>query len=405
MAIIVQTQPERYSLAYNDNPFVFRSTSYTPTNGQRFSVSVVDTSLNLIAQELVYPRQGTLSSSSNLIRAYYDPSRVLQSLVSDTVQIPTGGNVAYSANEMFFDYVITIQEQVKNASGVYENTDLWFSDVKTVWNGGVNKIDWLDFDYTDYDYSIAPPRLFLTNAPTTQYIESDQSAFLYMLNTIDSNFTLRVQSFDASGSVLQTSQKTFSNNTFNQICVGTYDLDNSDPTGWSTDPTTLTTGASYYIVSVDGASNQIIRYNINQRCTKYDTIRLHWLNRLGGIDSHNFNYKSMEETDIDRKSYLQQEHQLSGNRWFYSKDSRGVTDYHVGTQKKLTVNTNFLTESESIWMEDFATSPVIYQEVNNELIAMSGRPKNIGKQTSLNDKLMQYTFELDYSLNDMRQRG
>jgi len=39
------------------------------------------------------------------------------------------------------------------------------------------------------------------------------------------------------------------------------------------------------------------------------------------------------------------------------------------------------------------------------LIAMSGMAKTINKQTSLNDKLMQYTFELNYSLNDMRQRG
>ena len=85
--------------------------------------------------------------------------------------------------------------------------------------------------------------------------------------------------------------------------------------------------------------------------------------------------------------------------------SRGVTDYHVMTQDKLTVNTPFLTEAESVWMNDFASSPVVYQEVNNELIAMSGKPKMIAKQTSLNDKLMQYTFELDYSLTNNRQRG
>jgi len=56
-------------------------------------------------------------------------------------------------------------------------------------------------------------------------------------------------------------------------------------------------------------------------------------------------------------------------------------------------------------MNDFATSPVIYQELNNGLIAMSGKAKMIKKQTSLNDKLMQYTFELDYSLVNNRQRG
>jgi hypothetical protein len=36
---------------------------------------------------------------------------------------------------------------------------------------------------------------------------------------------------------------------------------------------------------------------------------------------------------------------------------------------------------------------------------MSGKAKKIGTQTSLNDKLMQYTFELEYALSNNRQRG
>jgi len=69
------------------------------------------------------------------------------------------------------------------------------------------------------------------------------------------------------------------------------------------------------------------------------------------------------------------------------------------------VNTDYLTESESTWMNDLFTSPVLYREVNNELIAMNITGNSIQKKTSLNDKLMQYTFELNYSLTNRRQRG
>ena len=89
----------------------------------------------------------------------------------------------------------------------------------------------------------------------------------------------------------------------------------------------------------------------------------------------------------------------------YTKASRGQTDYDVQMTEKLTVNTDYLTESESIWMEDLFTSPVLYREVNNELIAMNITGKSIQKKTSLNDKLMQYKFELNYSLTNRRQRG
>jgi hypothetical protein len=69
------------------------------------------------------------------------------------------------------------------------------------------------------------------------------------------------------------------------------------------------------------------------------------------------------------------------------------------------VNTDFLTDSESEWMEDLFTSPVVYQELNNELIAVTIDGKNIKRQTSLNDKLAQYTFDFTEALVNTRQRG
>ena len=124
-----------------------------------------------------------------------------------------------------------------------------------------------------------------------------------------------------------------------------------------------------------------------------------------GVDSFNFNLKSIDKTDVKRESYHQQHHTFTGFTYDYTKASRGQTDYDIQMTEKLTVNTDYLTEDESIWMEDLFTSPVLYREVNNELIAMNITGKSIQKKTSLNDKLMQYKFELNYSLTNRRQRG
>jgi hypothetical protein len=56
-------------------------------------------------------------------------------------------------------------------------------------------------------------------------------------------------------------------------------------------------------------------------------------------------------------------------------------------------------------MEDLITSPSLYIEENNELIAVNLDARRIQRKTSLNDKLMQYTFELSYSIKNRRQRG
>ena len=129
------------------------------------------------------------------------------------------------------------------------------------------------------------------------------------------------------------------------------------------------------------------------------------MNRLGGFDAFTFDLKSEESTKVNRKQYDQQAHTFTGFGWSYDKASRGRTQYDTQLTNMLTVNTNYLTETESVWMESLFTSPEVYQEVNNELIAVSIDGRSIQKKTSLNDKLMQYTFTLEYSLKNKRQRG
>jgi hypothetical protein len=413
MSVIIQSQPEAYSLAYNDNPYVFFSSNFSPT--QRFEVSVIPPTYPtdpVLSTVRVYPtRAVTNGGAIQTNKAYYDPSRILQTQIAPNVAIPSANHsTVFLCPNMYYEYRLFIREEIKNAQGVYEYADSKITNLKTVWNGVRNTVDWLNFDYTDYDQSAGIGKKFLTDAPRTQYIDSDQSAFLYFLQTQLDLLVGRFRFYDSTGTTLGTGNVDLTplTNAYGYIACGTYDIENSDPTSWSgINPATILNGCSYYDITLRTSSSEseVFTFYINDRCSKYTPIRLHWLNRLGGFDSFNFNMKSMEETSITRASYKQEHHRFNGTNYLYDSMSRGTTDYHVMTQDKLTVNTPFLTEAESVWMNDFASSPVVYQEVNNELIAMSGKPKMIAKQTSLNDKLMQYTFELDYSLTNNRQRG
>jgi hypothetical protein len=153
------------------------------------------------------------------------------------------------------------------------------------------------------------------------------------------------------------------------------------------------------------AKSEKFTFKLNQQCGKYTPVRLHWLNRLGGYDSFNFNYKSEVKTGVERASFVKQHHTFTGDSWEYNKASRGVTQFDTQTDKMLTVNTGYLTDEQSVWMEDMFASPVIYIERSNELIAVNINGRSIKQQTSLNDKLIQYSFELEYALTNIRQRG
>jgi len=413
MGILVHSQPSAYGLAHNDNPYVFRSTNYTTT--QRFKVMVLPSTYPTdpaISTARVYPRQGIdVNGVVTSDRAYYDPSRILQTQVGSDIAIPAANHAGiFNATNMHTEYGLFLQEE-DLVGGVYVGGASFSVNVKSVWNGVRNEIDWLDFDYTDYNTSVVGKK-FLSDAPATRYIDSDQSAFLHFLSVgAASGKGVAIASYDSDGVQVSTGVidgASMINNEYCYVACGTYDIENSDPSAWTSgNPATILVGAASYTVQLRVSSilSEIITFNIDQKCSKYTPVRLHWLNRLGGYDAFNFNLKSEEESKVTRNSYVSQPHTFSGTSWDYTKASRGRTEYNVETQEMLTINTDFLTESESTWMNDLFTSPIIYQELNNELIAVNIDGRGIKKQTSLNDKLMQYTFDLEYSLRNKRQRG
>ena len=406
MGILLYDQPPAYSLAYNDNVYVMKSTNYTPT--QRFKIDVLPSDYPItpaLATMRVYPRVSVGLTSED--RAYFDPSRILQSLLTHDISIPSANHSTFfTCPNSHTNYSLRITEEDK-VNGVYVPGAKFKTSSKTVWNGVRNTREWLDFDYTDYDVTSSSSGIkFLSDAPTTRHINTGQSAFLHFISSDQSPTGLTLKSYNSTGGLITTAQITFASPIFGRAAVGPYDIVNSDPADWtSSTPTTFLNNITYYTVQLRGGAQQVIRFNLDQQCSKYTPIRLQWLNRLGGFDCFNFNLKSEEETKIKRASYEQQHHTFTGTRWNYSAISRGQTDYDVQTSDKITINTDFLTEAESTWMNDLVTSPVIFQELNNELIAVNIDERSIKKQTSLNDKLMQYTFDLEYSLRNMRQRG
>lgn len=426
MAIIPESQPSEYGLAYNDNPWVLRTTNYTPTVRLRISVVPIDFPVSpALGTAIVYPTRAEDSSGNvYLDRCFFDPSQWLQSYIAEQIAIPSANHLGFSvANKIHKEYLLSAQEEDLDANGVYVPNSVYLSGVKSVWNGVENEIDWLDFDYTDYTINTASTtKKFLTDSPRTLDINTGQSAFLYFIvNATDAaaEYELKTYSdYNGGGSLLNTA---YVENPINDyggawnlrygyIPVGTYDIENVNSalmTGST--PATVFDGAKSYTVQLRNSSSdevsELFTYNIDQVCTKYTPVRLHWLNKKGGFDSFSFNLKSIEEDSIKRESYVKQSRTFNGTTYAYGKESRGTVDYDIRTSKKLTINTDFLTDEQSAWMLDLVSSPSVYIEQNNELIAVNCKERRFKKQTSLNDKLPQYTFDIEYALTNRRQRG
>jgi len=427
MAIIIQSEPEEYSLAYNDNVWTFDA---IPTNNtRRFIVNVYeDGNVDPLARLTVYPTNLYNGTGQD---AFVDVSKIVQSKLSHDLTIPTSTHLGFLLNtNSHLEYVLVINEEWLNPSGGYDTITIHFTKVKSVWNGVQNLDDWLDFDHTDYLMTTGVgSQSLLTDGPVdtgfdVRYrdINSDQSASLYFIGSEDSapsEYQLKTYSeHDEGGTLLSTIQvanpysASMSANPLTRyirIPVGTSDIPLIDPSQFSSGSpsTVLNNVKSYSIELQDGGlkiSHNVI-YNIDKNCSKYTPIRLHWMNRLGGFDHFNFELKSENKTSVDRRDYRQQHRRLSTTGWKYNKTRRGRTEYAIKTTKSIKVNTHYLDDFNSKWMESLFTSPVVYQELNNELIAVNINGRSIDEQTSLNNKLNQYTFDIEYSLLNHRQRG
>tara|TARA_R110001599_G_scaffold110671_4_gene274683 strand:+ start:763 stop:2034 length:1272 start_codon:yes stop_codon:yes gene_type:complete len=423
MAIVLYSQPDKYQLAYNDNVYVWRVIPTTPT--MRFRVLVYDSNLNALATLVVYPIAAP-NQSSTPDRAYVDVSRIVQSAIGHDIEIAPASHEAYYINsQSHLEYSLIIKEEdIDPITGAYVTSPNWgLLSEKSVWNGVQDLADWVDFDSSDYLMTTGTGTTkFLTDGPTTREIKSDQSAYLYLIASEDNapqKYEIKAyDGFDATGTQLAgatvtnpyalTHSASFKTR-YLRLPIGTYDIPRTDATRYSAGhPLTILNGAKSYTIRLQSSHaniSEVITFNIDQDCSKYEGVRLHWLGRLGGFESFNFNLKNIDRTDIVRKKYRQQHHTWTGTGWIYDKMSRGRTEYDIQTSKKIKVNTGYLSDSESVWMESLFSSPTIYEERSNELIAINIDGRSIIKQTSLNDKLCQYSFNLEYSLLNNRQRG
>jgi hypothetical protein len=416
MAIVLYDQPESYQLAYNDNVWVFRGVP----SPYRYVVKVYENgNTTPIATLRVFNTPATNGSTD---RAFVNLSRILQSKLSHDLTIPEANHLGFLQNsKSHLEYYLTIGEESND--GTLSRPAKY--DVKSVWNGVQNNIDWLDFTASDYLMDTgAGSHKFLTDGPTgTSFrdIGASQSASLYFIGTENNApagyYLTTYDDFDGTGTQLSNvlvsnpfaASMVNNENKYLRIPVGTYDIPLTNISQYSSgNPATILNGVKSYRITLWDSGfpiSESVLFNIDKNCSKYTPVRLHWMSRLGGFESFNFDLKSEESTDVRRKQFEQNAHDFTGFGWTYTKADRGRTQYDTQMTKKLKVNTNYLSELESTWMESLFTSPEIYQEVNNELIAVNINGSSIRKQTSLNDKLMQYTFDLEYSIRNMRQRG
>jgi hypothetical protein len=378
VSITVNQKPDDNAPAYNDLNFVITesdSAIYTKPNFKFIADVFQNTTRIARLKAPIYP------NSTN--KSVFNIGRLIENFVTldwdiDDLSVSGCPNsyIGYKVN-FGYEYSTGTTSPIIEVSGATNVTGL------TAYNMALNPIDFVSFDENDYKINTTKNAEFLTTM-RSKTIYQNQKDWLYFWR--GNALTVEIKTYPAA----TTQIILLSGITDSVIRV----------------PIIPASGATYLEVKAKGSGSTSETYTITikDECSKYTDNDVYFLNRYGAIESFRFNRVRKDNFTIQRKTYKQTQYQLSGSNYSYETSARSTSNYNTEIMQKITLNSNWITEEESVWLKELVTSPSIWLLDDGVLKAINITNTDYSVKTLLNDKVFNLTIECDLSFVDKVQR-
>jgi hypothetical protein len=386
MAITKTSVPNNFIGAFNQVPYTISSNNTAQPNFY-FVIDVMQTSgTNNPLARLKYPAQPGVNTLT------FDIGNVLKNYVSFDFLNAQASYVAANTNSRL-KYYVEFRE-LYDIAGVPTLSGVLASDPTTPSTSSFKYATNAIFDFEDFT--------------PTSYVNTNVSGFGFLNSNTSQNENIEISQnkiltfFDPNRLVEKI--VLLSGTTFAQIISlpAREHLFNINAGKWILDTSGITLAMGTYVIQVQTIDGTILgskTFTYTPQCSIYPTIRLHWLNKLGAFESFNFIRNSRQSEDIERKQFKAP---LSIG---YNKSDRLKTNYNTTINDKINIQSDWVTEDQSLLLEQLATSPIIYLERSStNFIAINITNTNYDVKKFLNDrKLFNISFDIEYTYSRYRQ--
>lgn len=400
MSVTIERQPDNFQPVFNQLRWIVESNNTAQPSFEYICDVYVNGGATYVARLKRFPDSDGYGD--------FDLSRVLSDYVSVTLA-DSGDNGFNLHRNHYVNYVLKFGEIYNGTT--YTNLTVTSTQVALMMALSFNQF--YDYDYTEYQMEGVYYGNFLTNSPRILKARRNGYAELHFLNIENAQvYELKINTYLPDGSLIASYtinnpyETVNVNNKWVSVGVGIYNLNNS----------TLSSGvqlvvdddAGSYDVALytqDGdRTSEIITFEIDDTCNRYEGKHIKFLNRLGGFDT--FFFSSNENVFIDvnnREQYTKLAGTVSGSpvTWGYNLSDRGQRVIAVDSQERTTLKSGALTDAEYIWLRELITSPEVYAiETYNGVIY--DRPIIITTSSyeevyKRNKKMSQLTLEYRYA--------
>jgi hypothetical protein len=384
MAITIISTPNQFMAAYNQVAYTVSSNNTAQPNFN-FIVDVNQTSgTNNPLARLKYSVQ---PSSAQL---QFDVGNVIKNYVSFDFFNATGTLFAPNLNSRL-KYYVDFRELydvsgIPTLSGVLASNPTTPSSSSFRWVGN-SIFDFEEFSATAY-YDLRVENYGFLNYQGEEICTLTQNK---VLTFFDPNRVVDSVRLITSSGYSYTLTPTTREYLYN-INAGKFLIDTSG----------LTPTGDTYVIRLLDASNNIITqksFRYVQECSQYETIRLHWMNKLGAWDSFNFIKNSQRAIDIERKQFK------APLEIGYAKSDRLKQNYNTTITDVINISSDWVSDEVSELLEELATSPLIYLERSaTNFIAVNIVNNSYDVRKYMTDrKLFNVSFDIEYTYNRYRQ--
>ena len=350
MAVTIYDEPQLISPAGNPLVFTFSSNQTAQVNFS-FVVEVYIDGLLRITQE-VFRQFNTLGR--------IDVSEAVQSTLSN-IRITT--DIEYDATDSMVEYYIIVYEKY-GATPTIQASDT--STTVKAFNGSIEYADYVSWDYSDYDPQLTGSSLFLTYFPRNKraLCGLEENFYLgYFEQTGLEVATLLVNIFDINNNNTTYASLTLTSTEFNIINVGPQVLiDNTSLVAADFDD------CYYYTVMVEltDQATESFKIYLDSDCKRYETYRLHWLNKLGSFDSFTFGLVSTESATVQSFGYQRDPGVWDGTSYTYPLYAGQKIDFAKTKSEQLVLNSDWINQDVQQWLvKSLYDSPLVYLERDN----------------------------------------
>jgi len=328
-------------------------------------------------------------------------------------------------SDMFAVYYFTVLYDIVDLStGLLEDSaiDQEVSNEFTVFSASKGNLETMFLDDYYGTYAGQDTR-FLTKSSRTIEICKAENVFLTVIAPPDtppfpSNFqALKVSLFDSSGTLIEealtapstvilASEQTTLNVGVSSLktafyVFGTPDFDDTELSYY-----TVSLGMADYNTTINSyvQHTELFTYKLTPSCCSGKSLRLHWMNRLGGIDSFTFD----DSKDLQEITQSQRGKQAlgwnTGSTAPHKTSSQGTYKYDSQSIQQYLISAILLKNSQALWLSELLSSSKVYIDIDNTFTLVSCTVQDTTQSITRNDGKIPYNLILTLSNNPINPR-